>query len=110
VDGDLLKFYGVADPAAMAARGEAPSTAWFKWFYPRERPVSGHAFDARALRDIACGAASALELDVWGGDAVVTPEGSIFVIDVNAWPSFALVRRKRPHRRAPDGATAPTRA
>jgi hypothetical protein len=94
VDGDLLKFYGVADPAAMAAHDEARSAAWFKWFYPRERPVSGHGFDARALCDIACRAASALELDVWGGDAIVTPEGSIFVIDLNAWPSFALFREE----------------
>jgi hypothetical protein len=94
VDGDLLKFYGVADPAGTAARDEAPLPSWFEWFYPRERPVSGHAFDARALSDIACRAAAALELEVWGGDAIVTPEGSIFVIDVNAWPSFALFREE----------------
>ena len=36
--------------------------------------------------------AQALELEVWGGDAIVTPAGEIFVIDVNAWPSFALFR------------------
>jgi hypothetical protein len=92
VEGDLLKFYGVG--AATAERGAAPSPAWFKWFYPREHPVSGHAFDARSLRDIACRAASALDLDVWGGDAVVTPAGEIFVIDLNAWPSFALFREE----------------
>ncbi len=94
VEGDLVKFYGVADATPAAAPDEAPAPAWFSWFYPRERPVSGHAFDAAALSDIACRAAQALELDVWGGDAIVTPEGSIFVIDVNAWPSFALVREE----------------
>jgi hypothetical protein len=91
IEGDLLKFYGVTD-AGPAEHGEAPAPAWFKWFYPRERPVTGHAFDALALCGIACRAASALELDVWGGDAIVTPAGEIFVIDVNAWPSFALFR------------------
>ncbi len=93
VEGDLLKFYGVAD-AAAAAHDETPSATWFTWFYPRERPVTGHAFDARALRDIASRAAAALGLDVWGGDAIVTREGRMFVIDMNAWPSFALFREQ----------------
>lgn len=93
VEGDLVKFYGVTD-AEAAARGDASPASWFEWFYPREHPAAGHPFDARSLSDIACRAALALELDVWGGDAIVTPEGSIFVIDVNAWPSFALFREQ----------------
>jgi hypothetical protein len=90
VDGDLVKFYGVADGAA-AADG-APAASWFRWFYPKEKPVSGHPFDDRALGEIACRTAHALELEVWGGDAIVSPTGEILVIDVNAWPSFALFR------------------
>jgi hypothetical protein len=88
VEGDLVKFYGVSDAAAAA------TPAWFRWFYPKEHPAAGHAFDARALADIAYRAARALELDVWGGDAIVTPGGDIFVIDLNAWPSFALFREE----------------
>jgi len=87
-EGDLVKFYGVA---AAGERDPAPA-AWFRWFYPKEHPVVGHAFDARALTEIALRAARALGLEVWGGDAVVTPAGEILVIDVNAWPSFALFR------------------
>jgi hypothetical protein len=90
VEGDLVKFYGVA--GGGADRGAAPLAGWFRWFYPKEHPVSGHPFDAAALQDVARLAAHALELDVWGGDAIVTPDGQIFVIDVNAWPSFALFR------------------
>jgi hypothetical protein len=90
VTGDLLKFYGVGGPAA--SDGEPTTPSWFKWFYPKEHPVTGHPFDARALGDIASRAAHALDLEVWGGDAVVTPAGEIFVIDLNAWPSFALFR------------------
>jgi D-alanine-D-alanine ligase-like ATP-grasp enzyme len=56
--------------------------------------VAGHAFDARALCEIACRAAAALGLEVWGGDAIVNPDGQMFVIDVNAWPSFALFREE----------------
>ncbi len=90
VEGDLVKFYGVGG-AGEAGDGPAEA-AWFRWFYPKEKPVSGHAFDEPALREIACRAADALGLEVWGGDAIVTPPGEIFVIDVNAWPSFALFR------------------
>jgi len=91
VDGDLVKFYGVADPVAAAGETDLPP-AWFKWFYPKEHPVAGHPFGTRALCDIACAAAAALDLEVWGGDAIVTPAGEILVIDINAWPSFALFR------------------
>lgn len=87
VEGDLVKFYGVGDAGAKGA-------AWFRWFYPKEHPAAGHPFDERALGDIAHRAARALELDVWGGDAIVTRDGGIFVIDLNAWPSFALFREE----------------
>jgi hypothetical protein len=93
VDGDLVKFYGVSDAAAAGDGGTRPAS-WFRWFHPKEHPVVGHAFDANALRDIACRAAGALELDVWGGDAIVGADGAIHVIDVNAWPSFALFREE----------------
>ena len=88
VEGDLVKFYGVGDAAAP----EASRPAWFEWFYPKEHPAAGHPFDESSLRDIASRAAGALGLDIWGGDAIVSRDGSIFVIDVNAWPSFALYR------------------
>jgi len=95
LDGDLVKFYGVGSGAGIGTSsegGESAGPSWFRWFHPREHPPKGHAFDAGALRDIARRAAGALGLEVWGGDAIVTREGAIFVIDVNAWPSFALYR------------------
>ncbi len=92
VEGDLLKFYGVT--AAPAPDDETSVPAWFRWFYPREHPVARYSFDASALRDIACRATAALGLEVWGGDVIVTPAGQILVIDVNAWPSFALFREE----------------
>ena len=36
--------------------------------------------------------ARALGLDVYGGDAVVAEDGSISIIDINDWPSFATIR------------------
>ena len=88
VEGDLVKFYGVGDTTGVGTS----EPAWFEWFYPKEHPAAGHPFDPSTLRDIASRAAGGLGLDIWGGDAIVTRDGSIFVIDVNAWPSFALYR------------------
>ena len=41
------------------------------------------------LVDVATRAALAAELDVYGGDAVLTPTGTIVLIDLNDWPSFS---------------------
>jgi len=87
VAGDLIKFYGVS---GLSGDDAAPS--WFQWFYHRDQELAGHAFDAAALAAAAARAASALGLDVYGGDAIVSPSGTISIIDLNAWPSFALFR------------------
>jgi hypothetical protein len=84
--GDLIKFYGVR-------RADAPPEAcWFAWFYHRDKGMLGHAFDAGKLREAAFGAAEALGVDVFGGDAIVMADGSPMIIDLNAWPSYALYR------------------
>ena len=86
VPGDLIKFYGVAgetDPA---------SPAWFQWFYHRDQKLENHAFDRDALRALVGRAAAALGLEVFGGDAIAGPDGRLVLIDLNAWPSFALYR------------------
>jgi hypothetical protein len=87
--GDLIKFYGVA---GLAEEDPSAWPSWFQWFYHRDQVLSRYAFDADALAAAASRAAAALGLDVYGGDAIVSPEGAICVIDLNAWPSFALFR------------------
>ena len=87
VPGDLIKFYGVS---AISEEDSRPS--WFQWFYHRDQVLANHPFDAEALAAAAARAAGALSLDVYGGDAIVSPSGSISIIDLNAWPSFALFR------------------
>ena len=37
-------------------------------------------------------AAGALGLEVYGGDAIATASGDLVLLDLNAWPSFALYR------------------
>jgi hypothetical protein len=84
IEGDLVKLYGI---------GDAGQT-WFRWFYHKEQKLRGHFFSERELRDAFFCAARALKLEIFGGDAVIASDGSVFIIDINAWPSFALFRRE----------------
>ncbi len=86
VPGDLIKFYGVAGDGAGAP------LFWFQWFYHREQKLVGYTFDPEALRALVGRGAGALGLEVFGGDAIVGPSGEPVLIDLNAWPSFALFR------------------
>jgi len=87
VEGDLVKFYGIG--AGGGHHGEPP---WFRWFYHKEQKLAGHPFDQRRLARLVRGAAAALGLEIYGGDAIVPPSGAPVLLDVNAWPSFALFR------------------
>jgi hypothetical protein len=86
VVGDLVKFYGVRN------RALAPDANWFQWFYHRDKGMLGHAFDPARLTRAAFDAAAALGLEIFGGDAVIKAEGEPKIIDLNAWPSYALYR------------------
>ena len=94
LEGDLIKFYGIAgDP-------------FFYWFYPYDNlhskfgyeEINGKAkgipFEEDKLRDICDRAAKVLQLVVYGGDCIVSPDGSIRIIDFNDWPSFAPCRKE----------------
>ncbi|MDE5829126.1 MAG: hypothetical protein K2H48_03960 [Duncaniella sp.] len=98
LEGDLIKFYGVA------------GTDFFFWFYPYDEghskygheAINGHskgiAFDHAELVDICHRAADVLDVVVYGGDCIVSPDGTIRIIDFNDWPSFAPCRTEAaPH-------------
>ncbi len=87
VPGDLIKFYGIGRPAG--ASGASP---WFRGFYHKGQKLQGHPWDENVLSRMAFGAAESLGLDVFGGDAIAGPGGRLVIIDLNAWPSFALYR------------------
>ena len=88
VEGDLVKFYGIS---SGGPRREPP---WFRWFYHKDQRVAGHPLDPRQLVQLVRRAAAALGLEVYGGDAIVPATGQILLLDVNAWPSFALYREE----------------
>jgi len=87
--GDLIKFYGVQ------------GTPFFFWFYPFDLGHSkyGHEaingksqgleFDKEKLRAICQNASEVLDVKVYGGDCIISPEGDIRIIDFNDWPNFA---------------------
>ena len=80
VPGDVVKFYGVGPGH------------WFTWFYHDPVRAARHAFEVDDLAGQAARGAQALGLEVFGGDAIISPGGSVTLIDLNSWPSFALVR------------------
>lgn len=96
--GDLIKFYGVKD------------SPFFFWFYPFDLGHSkyGHEaingksqginFDIEEMRQICQNASDALNVKIYGGDCIVSPNGEIRIIDFNDWPSFAPCREEAaPH-------------
>ncbi|MDR3245171.1 MAG: hypothetical protein LBT50_01910 [Prevotellaceae bacterium] len=94
IDGDLVKFYGVRD------------VGFFYWFYPVDanhskfgnEAINGDVrnlpFQVEMLKFVASQASSVLNIDIYGGDAIITPEGAIYLIDMNDWPSFAPCRNE----------------
>ncbi len=92
LEGDLIKFYGVT------------GTTFFHWFYPNEKNYSKFGlekingktkaipFDGAQLHELCLQAAQVLQLIVFGGDCIVSPDGIIHIIDFNDWPSFAPCR------------------
>jgi len=88
VPGDLVKFYGVRNAQA------ALNANWFEWFYHRDKGMLGYSFAASDLRQAAFGAAAALGLEIFGGDAIIPPDGKPVIVDVNAWPSYARYRER----------------
>lgn len=87
VAGDLVKFYGVGPGG-----GPYGGPAWFRWFYHKDQTLAGHPLDPRQLGRHARRAAGALGLEIYGGDAIATADGGLVLLDLNAWPSFALYR------------------
>jgi len=92
--GDLIKFYGVRN------------TNFFYWFYPYDfghskfgnelinGKVQHYPFQQESFQKICNQAAEALGIYIYGGDAIVSTEGLIQIIDLNDWPSFAPCQKE----------------
>ena len=94
VVGDLVKFYGVQ------------GTTFFRTFYPTDGNYSkfgdekhnGTAlhtpFSIDKLNEDCNKLATLTGIDIYGGDAIVRPDGSYAIIDFNDWPSFSACREE----------------
>ena len=80
LEGDAIKFYSIK------------STSFFHWYYLNG--INHTPFDEEQLFELASRSAEILGLDIFGGDAIISPNGSISIIDINDWPSFAPIREQ----------------
>jgi hypothetical protein len=78
VAGDLIKCYAVQ------------GTDFFRWYTVGESLQT--PFDERALERMMRKAADMIQLDVYGGDCIIRPDGQPVLIDLNDWPSFSPCR------------------
>lgn len=90
VEGDIVKFYGVA------------GSSFFNWRYPtlngkqskfglevHNGPVQQYAFSVLDLKKHVDYVALQADVAVYGGDCVVDSSGKCWIIDFNDWPSFS---------------------
>jgi glutathione synthase/RimK-type ligase-like ATP-grasp enzyme len=78
IEGDTIKFYSIY------------GKDFFYWYTTDLRYCS--SFEEKRLKQLANESAGALGLDIFGGDAIVTEQSEIFIVDINDWPSFAPIR------------------
>lgn len=89
LEGELIKFYGIA------------GTFFFYWLSASNSSSSrltasrqtAPSFDEQKLKALCNAAAEVLDINVYGGDCVVEPDGIIRIIDFDDWPSFAPCRQ-----------------
>lgn len=90
--GDLVKFYGV--------KGQP----FFYWFCPFVANGGRYSYDAlnsgseavkamgQHIKKMCLRAAEELNVKVYGGDCVISPDGDVKIISFNDWPSYAPCR------------------
>ncbi|HUN20888.1 MAG: hypothetical protein OSJ26_04975 [Muribaculaceae bacterium] len=85
LEGELVQFYGVC------------GIPFFFWFFPMHPATTHPATETRLsieprLKEMAQHAASELNIQVYGGECILSPDGDLRIIDFNDWPSFAPCR------------------
>jgi hypothetical protein len=78
VEGRTIKFYGVG------------AEKYFKAFFSSSGEET--TSQRKELIGMAQRSAGILGLEIYGGDAILTGEGNLVLVDLNDWPSFALCR------------------
>lgn len=80
IEGDTVKFYSIY------------GKNFFYWYTIGSSECM--TFEREKLKSITNKAAEYLGLEVFGGDAIITKNSEIYIVDMNDWPSFAPIREK----------------
>ncbi len=88
IEGDVIKFYGVRN------------TDFFSFSYPKEDKFHNKinisedriSFNTPSFIKNVNKAINLLDLDIYGGDAVIDKQGQYYIIDINDFPSFSACR------------------
>lgn len=86
IEGEMIKFYGIL------------GTPFFYWLTTRSSSAIARkqpaTFDESRLKALCSAAAEILDVKIYGGDCVLTPDGKMRIIDFDDWPSFAPCRQE----------------
>ena len=95
LEGDLIKFYGVEGTPFSYTTYPTEKGGFSKFGLEEQNGLPQHfSFDVEKLKREADHAAQLTGMMVYGGDAVITAEDSVHIIDFNDWPSFAACRKE----------------
>lgn len=90
--GDIIKFYGVGQEFFHFSYPD-PDKSKFGLEKINGAPKQ-YPFDHQRLKEIVFSAAKHIGLQIYGGDCIITNNGEIFLIDINDFPSFSIIREK----------------
>ena len=86
IEGEMIKFYGIL------------GTPFFYWLNTRSSSAIARkqpaTFDESRLKALCSAAAEILDVKIYGGDCVLSPDGKMRIIDFDDWPSFAPCRQE----------------
>ena len=89
LEGDLVKFYGVEGTPFFSHTYPTRENGFSKFGLEQHNGAPAeYSFSVSALKTTADAAARHFGMPIYGGDAVIRPDGRFFLIDFNDWPSF----------------------
>ena len=92
-EGDLVKFYGVGGTDFFSCSYPAENGNFSKFGHEvHNSPFRKYNFSRLELQKAANKAATLTNIAIYGGDAIVRPDGTFVIIDFNDWPSFSACR------------------
>lgn len=91
VQGHIVKFYGVGQGKLFRYRF-LENISEGKFGLEEHNELGITHLDEDSFRRGVMGIAAALGVDIYGGDAIITPQGDAVIVDFNDWPSFFMCR------------------